>query len=213
MLYYQNTTIQAIASFRCVVCQGTGCRVLGEATAVRLYFCQPWPQQSDCTSSSPEMLAATAVCYSLHLHPQHQNTLGSLKIIVAFYYVPTEGFWFIVGLQIHVSVLCLRLNSTKICLFSWKKTWLSLCWRMQFSQMPSRLNSTWRIMAVCDSVLIRERTSPRTCIWLIFQRNLSTMRVWDGSNVTLGLNSLLYLRYKGLSDAFIFLHFYSTLLW
>lgn len=83
------------------------------------------PQLVGCTSISPDILAAIAVCYSLRLHPQCLNRFGPLKTVVAFHYIPTKDFWFsktrLVGLQIHVFVLCLCLNSLMIYLFIWKK--------------------------------------------------------------------------------------------
>lgn len=46
------------------------------------------PQRLGCTSISPEILAAVAVCHSLHLHPQQLNRFGPLKTVVAFYCLP-----------------------------------------------------------------------------------------------------------------------------
>lgn len=135
-------------------------------------------QWSGCTSIGPETGCCSSVCCSLHLHPQHLNRHGALRIRVAFHYIPTKEFWFsktwLVGLQSHVFVSCLHFNSSRIYSFIWRKIWLSLCWSLWFSETPPQLSSPWGIVAVCDGVLIRERTSPRTCVWVIFQRNLST---------------------------------------
>lgn len=138
-----------------------------QVAVVRLYFCWPW-NSGFCSS----------VYCSLRLYPQNLNRHGALRTIVAFHYIPTKEFWFsktwLVAVQIHVFILCLHLNSSKICPFIWRKMWLSLCWSLWFSETPCQLSSPWWIVAVCDSVLIREKTSPRTCIRLICQRNLST---------------------------------------
>lgn len=126
------------------VCQGTGCSVQVEQQCL------------GSASISPGALSAAAfICiHSIGIDLDLSNRRR------ASHCIPTKILLFckagLAKFQIDVFVLCLCLKS---CLSEEK--WLSLCWSWWFSEAPPGLNSTWRIIAVCDTVLI-ERELPQS---------------------------------------------------